>query len=240
MFRSPFVSAATRRGERRAERAHFCKTSTRSTATPLPIAALEDFFCRVARGKRRASHRASNQRERTCRRSPLPHLRLVAKNPVQQAATRDQKEPYAMSRASEIVFIDPAVSDLDTILGNLRPGSRSDHPRCRPSGGAADLGRARRPPRPRRRACDRPRGAGPGEIRLGRLVDCNARRRSGKLRRDRPRARRRGRIAPVELRRGCRPGEARVFWSAWPRRPAPPSPRHRAALAPLLSAADGS
>ena len=40
-----------------------------------------------------------------------------------------------MARASEILFVDPSVSDLETILGNLRPEVRAivldgNRPRC--------------------------------------------------------------------------------------------------------------
>jgi hypothetical protein len=76
-------------------------------------------------------------------------------------------EERVMARPCEILFVDPSVSDIGTILKGLRLGVE-----------ARVLDPATPAARCQRRARHRSRRAGPSELRIGRLVSYDAGRRS--------------------------------------------------------------
>jgi hypothetical protein len=81
------------------------------------ILALEDFFSSAACGAQPATEiQASESKDRV---APQAAPFLVARDSVASNATQRKT---LMSHKSELVFVDKAVSDLDTILGNLRQG----------------------------------------------------------------------------------------------------------------------
>ena len=207
-----YVAIAARLGRdppwRMAARQQISENKHRVYRDSEAIAALEDFFCRVARGDDRAHRRKSRpprfaaSSSRGC--GPA-HIATPCGGPPQQrrrqrraaggdSADRNRFIPeipmtayptasapqrtFPMSCVSELLFVDPGVIDRSTILENLRPGVEAIVLDIDSSRGASDCCCARRPPQPRRSARDRPRRSGPGEFFRRRLVGSDARGRS--------------------------------------------------------------